>query len=867
MSLKMRRIIIASALLLAVFAALAFRLNIESINNHVRQKMESYVDVGLKAETSSFSFLTGIGLRLDKVTLKQKHYRVEAQHMDVGIRLLPLLLGKVEVDSLDIHDAVVFVRAKALQPTSAAISSLPFERIRLVRSQIRTFDGHDLLNNLHMELRNIGVNREALWELQARQENHSLSGHGRLNFYNGEISTGFGKFKFDQVPVERLQTVTPASLFSWFEGSQGSISGALTLDINRNQRWAVFGELSLQESSDAPPLRLRGKLEHPGRDLLVWRDSFIHFNNRAVIAIDGKCRKSACETALKATNVELETWFPMMPKSTSFHKRMSGQTYINTFVQWDDKGWKSSASLKLKNASYRYKEKLHPLPDITLQTSKLRGDSRSWRGKALLTSPVTAGEIIVEGAQKRFGTYDINIHTNSVDAPLWQPLTNFLLSSLEVDPLLSAKGLIDGSIQLQQNSRGKTLKSTFNARDANISYPSLFSKPKHVEANCSAEISWTKEDSRPKSVVLKSCLLDQSSLKSAKWRGGAEQQLKAKGLSIHFDQLRSNGITLPEEVNAFHGAVKGSGSTKWKGNIAKNSDWTNHLKGQWKLQNFGRENWHASGTIKANNRQLQSSELLLSGAFGQAKLKGTVDLGSNKSEVDILDATANLSALPSPPPFIEKMEMRGRIHQANLTLLENELTSTHGYYRTHKKRILLENIQGSIASGQLLATKMDITPTTGSYKVDGNVRMKGVHTDLLKGLQSHIKADLKGKLHANIELHGKLPEMNVASWRHSNGDIAIYNGTWRKKSIARKLAGHLGIGDGSHIFNALSFRFRIREGQTDIKHITLDHDNIQLQGKAKIAHSGTIQGKVESSDKKVTYDISGAWPVPSWELQ
>lgn len=867
MSPKVRRIIIAGALLSAFFAALAFRLNIESINHHVRQKMESYVDIGLKAENSSFSFLTGIGLRLNRVTLQQKHYSVEAQHMDVGIRLLPLLLGKIEVDSLDIHDALLLVRPETLQPTSTAISSLPFERIRLIRSQVRTFDGQDLLNNLHMELRNIGVNREALWELQARQEEHSLSGHGRLNFYNGEVSTGFGKFKFDQVPVSRLKAVTPASLFSWFESSQGNISGALTLDINRHQGWAVFGELSLQDRIDAPPLRLRGKLEHPDVGQLVWRDSFIHFNRRAVIAIDGACHESSCETALKATNIDLKTWFPMMPAAASFHKNLSGQTHTTAFVTWNDSGWKSSATFSLKNAAYQYKEKSYPLPDITLQTSKLQGDSKSWRGKALLTSSTAAGEIIIEGAQRRLESYDINIQAENVNAPLWQPLTNFLLSSLKVDPLLKAKGTISGSIQLQQSGKGKVLKTTFDAKDTAISYPSLFSKPLQIEAGCSAKITWRRSSSNPNSIALKSCQLGQSSLKKASWADGAGQQLKLKGVNIHFDHLHSAGVTLPEKISTLHGVLQGSGGMRWKGGITEASNLAGSLKGEWKLNRFGSGNWYASGIISGNKRAVKSSKLVLDGSYGQAVLKGVINLDHNRGEVDILDAKANLSALPPLPPFMEKLEVRGRIHQANLTLLGNELTSLRGYYRTHQGKALLENIQGQIAGGHLSAEKIETTPMEGGYNIDGNMRIAGADIARLQGLQSHMKAELKGELHANIELHGRLPELQAEHWQHSNGDIIIYNGSWRKKSIATRLTRHLGIGSGSHIFNMLGFRFRIRDKHTDIKRIRLDHDNTTLHGEAEIAHGGAIHGRVKKSDKKATYAIGGSWPLPSWELQ
>jgi len=323
--------------------------------------------------------------------------------MNIGIRLLPLLLGKIEVDTLDIHDSVILLRPEAIQPTSSAISSLPFERIRLVRSQIQTFDGSDLLNNLHLELRNIGANRETLWDLQAQQINHSVSGHGRLNFYNGEISNGFGKLKLDRVPLARLRAVTPSSLFTWFEDSQGNLSGSLTLDITRNQTWAVFGEVRLKENDQSVPLKLRGKLEHPESGLLIWHDSFIHFSENAVAAIDGNCRNGMCETSIDAINIDLKTWYPLLPETVSFHKQINGLTNLNAHIQWDDHRWDSSAAFKLKDASYLHNELEHSLPDIELQSEELHGDKNSWLAKAILSSADAKGEMAIQSSQKSNG--------------------------------------------------------------------------------------------------------------------------------------------------------------------------------------------------------------------------------------------------------------------------------------------------------------------------------------------------------------------------------------------------------------------------------------------------------------------------------
>lgn len=870
MSLQVRQLAIAGALLLAFVVTLVVRLDIKSLNSHVLQELQGFTQVGLEAKESSFSFMHGIGLRLDGVTLKQQHYRVDAGHMDVGIRLLPLLLGKLEINNLDIHDAIIKVRPEAVAPTSSAISSLPVERIQLIRSRIQTFDGADLLNNLHLDLRNIGTNRETLWELQAQQQDHSLSGHGRLNFYNGEISAGFGKLKLDRVPLARLRAVTPASIFAWFEASEGHISGSLALDITHNQSWAVFGELSLSGEADEPPLRLRGKLEHPEAGLLTWHDSFIHLDTNSVIAIDGECRNQQCETGLDAINIDLKTWLPLLPETVSFHKQISGVTNLNAHILWSDKSWESSAAFRLKKGSYRYRERDYPLPALDIQSEELRGDKKSWFAKAILTSPDAAGEMAITSSQQRSGSKDMQIITSQLGASLWQPLANLLLSSLQIDPKLEGKGSLSGDIQLQQHKNGKTLKLGLDGKKAAISYPELFKKPETIMANGKAEISWTNGANMPTAIVLEGCQLDNSTLVKASWkRGKKQQQVDINELSLHFDQLQLHGVLLPASLRALRGLIEGSASSKWETASTNSSNWADQMSGTWRLQNFGETTWHSNGAITAKHGLFESPRLLVEGAYGKTELKGGINFSKATGDVDILAATFIPEGYPALPAALSDLNIRGRIHQAQLTLLNNQLQAVHGYYRINRGQLSLENIQASVADGQIISKKMMITPETGSYGIAGKVRFKNMQLQQINGLSSLLQSEVKGKLHANIELQGKIPLLNQQNWNLSNGDILIYSGEWIRQGKAKSLSEHLGIKETaliSHGFRELSFRFRIREQQNDISQIRLNLGGSLFQGKAGISAGGAIQGTLQSKDQSQRYSIAGEWPTPSWQL-
>ena len=869
MTLQVRRLAIAGALLLALAITLVIRLDINSLNNQVLKEMQGFTQVGLEAKEHSFSFMHGIGLRLDGVTLKQEHYQVDAGHMNVGIRLLPLLLGKIEIDNLDIHDATIKVHPEAIAPTSSAISSLPVERIQLVRCKIQTFDGSDLLNNLHLDLRNIGANRETLWELQAQQKDHSLSGHGRLNFYNGEISAGFGKFKLDRVPLARLRAVTPASVFAWFENSEGGISGSLALDITHNQSWAVFGELRLQGEESAPPLRVRGKLEHPEAGLLTWHDSFIHFNDSAVMAIDGECNNQQCETGIDAMNVDLKTWFPLLPEGVSFHKQISGLTDLNAHIQWNDKDWDSSAAFRLKDASYHYQDNQYQLPEIELQSEELRGNKNSWFAKAILTSPDAKGEMAITSSQQRSGSKDMQINANQVDAPLWQPLANLLLTSLQILPRLEAEGEISGLIQLQQQTKGKTLSLDLDATKADLAYPLQFKKPENVPAKCKAEISWPNNNRTPDQVTLQSCHLDNSSLLKSVWkRSDKKQHITISDLSLQFDQLQHHAVLLPAGLSEFLGLVEGSGSSQKTADSTKDESWAEQMSGTWRLQNFGREQWHSNGTITAKNGLFESPRLLVEGIHGKAEFKGGINFQKATGDVDILAATLLSKGYPALPELLEGLNIRGRIHQAQLSLLNNQIQAIHGYYRLHRGKLNMENIQATIAGGELFSKKLSITPRAGSFGLAGKIRLKNIQLEQVNHLNALLLAEMKGKLHANVELQGVIPDASSKAWQLSNGDILIYSGQWNRQSEADTLSEHLGIKETeliTHGFRELSFRFRIREQMSDISQLKLNLGGSLYSGKATISSDLEIEGALKSKEKGLRYAIDGNWPTPAWQ--
>ncbi|GAV19292.1 hypothetical protein MMIC_P0225 [Mariprofundus micogutta] len=869
MSKGLRRTLIVGAALLIFGVLLWIRLDISSIKAHLDREISNIADLEMNAEQASLTALHGIGLRLDSVSLKHEQYQIQAGHINISIRLLPLLLGKVEAKSLDIHDALIKIRPGTMQLTSASLSSLPVERIHLIRSNIQTMDGKAVLNDLHLELRDIGPNRETLWEIQAQQDKESISGHGRLGFQAGEIKSGFGKLKLEQVSLTRIQPFTPKSVHPFINQENGMVSGALTLDIAKNNDWAVFGELKLNSDDNEKPIKLRGKFSHPEKDHVNWRDSFIHLSDSAVIAIDGECILARCSTRLQASNIELQTWSPVIPAGIKFHQQLSGTTGLEAEINWDDEAWHGDIDFNLSEGLFRYKEEEIPLPELQLNADKLSGNATSWQAEASLTSPDISGNMQIISAQKPSGHKQMFIEANVVKSKLWQPLANLLLASLDIQPAISASGTINGTLSLVQQDKDKKLELQVDAGLAKITYGDQFNKPEKIPARCTGEIHWSGTKGTPvKSISLQDCQVGSATLERMNWSNKKQkQQLKISNLAINFDQLKAKSVRLSEQSNPFRGFIKGSSSSSWsKSNTAL---WLQNMSGNWQLQNFGREQWNASGKIKANNGEFSSEHLLLEGMHGLAELKGHLSPARQLGSIELISAHLDGTNLPAPPAeLLQKMVISGTIKQTQLTLLQNNWQDIKAAYVWRQGKLQLKGLKSTIAGGEISAGKLTLHAKPEALDIHGKVRFKNVQLQEVQGLNPLLQAEMKGVMHANIELHGSIPDLQVSHWQQSNGDILIYSGEWKQQAKAESITEKLGFRTPetrSYAFKKLEGRFRIEEMNTRFSSIKLLQKGDHYRGSAKISADGKLSGKVEQQQGNMPYAVSGEWPYFIWQ--
>jgi len=818
----------------------------------------------LKAEKSSLTFLHGIGLKLESVSLEHPEANIEAKHLNINVRLLPLLLGKIEVSTLDVHDAHFSIRSGLLDQTNlSSLAALPVQRIRLIRARFDDYDGNRLLEDVRLDLRNLGPEHEALWEFQAEQSGHPMNGHGTLDFHHGEIRGGFGKLKFDTIPLTWLAPLAPVSMQQWFDNPDDRLSGALTLDLKEDNAWSIFGEVTAKIAAKERSVSLRGKLHHPAKEQYFWDDSFIHLSDNAVITTKGQCSYGECNSSVAANGIPLQAWGGVLPETISLLQSLTGTTDMKASLQWKGEQWQARGDLLLKNGQYQQAETEVELPELYFDQASIVGDQDQWQAEAVLSVAQTYGKIAIQSSSQAAGDMAFGLQSDGFEK-FPQALVDTLLAALDIGPGLQANGKLAGSMQFQRKADGEnSLQFSVVADQAQIALPTGFEKPAGVAAQCGVTVRWPENSPfQPTSVQLEQCRLDSSGVGLLSW-DGQEKRFQADQLAIDLTALQQHAVRLPEWFRGTEGQLTGKLAADWPG-----SDWLAWLgsaDGALSLSEFGTGNWRASGELRLERGRLASKQFSLRGSYGKADLQGEYSLDDRQGSVDLIDGELDWSSLPPLPESWTEVKLAGEIRQGRLKLLDNELQGISGHYRLQKGTLGLEKLSAELAGGVLYSPLFSLTPNESGLSVEGHIRGEELQLSALGGISAWVQAELDGKLHLNLDLHGRLPATDIANWHYSNGDILIYNGSWRPNT-SKTLPERLGIETALKParFSMLSFRFRLQGELVDISKLELRHGERRFTGVADIGRDGESHGAVKASSGDI-FALEGDWPLPNWQ--
>lgn len=869
MKLSLRRMMVAGAVLLGLALLVWQRLDLADFDAYIQQQTNKLADTKVSIAGSKLSFLHGVGLRLDKVMLTHPQFRMQAEHIDVSVNLLPLLLGKIEIARMAVHRGTFTVPPSLLLRTSAkGLAFLPTERIQLVRCQLITDTGREVLKNIHLDLRDIGINRETLWEIQAQKDEQSLRGHGRLDFRGGEIDKGFGKLKLNDVSVIGLLPFAPDSLSGWFDNPDNLLSGTLTLDITGRHAWSVFGEMALKASNYDAPLRLRGKINHPDDNQYEWHDSFIHFDDKKVISIQGECLESKCQTDIQAKSIPFSTWLPLLPKGFKNMSSLRARSDISTHIQWLPSSWQASAEMQLRKASYERSGHQITLPDIDFQQATAKGSRGLWQiaGQALFKSnDQLTFKIVNHKAETNVFVQSQRLHT------VWPSFANLLLAAWDFTPALKGNGDISGSIEIDLSKSGKSLKLDMDASQASIQHPQ-FSKPASAAASCQATIQWQGHNDLPSSAELNHCQLHTAKVQELHWQSNKKDgyRLRSKGLSINFDALQKEQVKLPDMLRPFQGSLNADFDTSWSPKDTTPWPWMTQAAGKLNLQELGTRFWKASGLMQAEHGVVRSSHLYIQGIHGNTDLNGNFDFSDQRGRIDILTANLDWNDMPSLDQTWDQLHLSGRIRQGHAKLLDNLWQDIQGQYDFHQGGITIDNFKAALARGTVSSPKLRLQPVNSGLQIKGKIRAKNLKLSEIDGLDSWLKAGVKGRLHANLKLSGQLPASRLENWKGSNGDVLVYSGQWSKLGEASTLTEKLGLSTPPaqlHDFKKLETRFRISSQRVILPSIRLQLGNKLLKGQGRIGEDMAIRGSISDNNDSKEYRLGGHWPIPNWEMK
>jgi len=859
---RLRKTLMVSAALLAFTSLLWLRLDADALNASLINKLGQFSDSKLQAEKTSLSFMHGMGLRLDRVTLDHADFHMQAKHINISIALLPLLLGKTEIKAIDIHDGVFKLKSASWALNATSIAHAPVERIHLLRSRIEAADGSTLLKNMQLDLRGLSSKHETLWEIDARSGTQILSGHGRILLQNGDIDSGFGKLKLANMPVAKFQSLAPASLMNWIEGAGNQLSGTLTMDISKHQTWAIFGEMVLENKQTNLVAKLRGKLSHPSDGKLVWKDSFIHLGQQAVIAIAGSCEQDECSTTLDAKRIALQRWHPFIPAGISFHKHISAMSDLKAQLQWNAKSWQGNARLSLKKVQLQQADKTIQFPDLDLDIPQLSGSKHTWLAKAVIRSSQASGSIDVLSEQESNGDKNMEMETHDADSALWQPLANLLLSSLSLDSNLQGNGIIQGSLHIHQHGSLKKLEIDLDASPAQVDYKTWINKPANTVATCRASISLHKK--KLQSLNLTDCQLDASQIKKLAWsQSKKRQQLSIQGLYLNLDQLKALNIPMPENMTALTGEFSASANSRW---TAKQT-WTDRLNGDWKLQNIGNESWQSNGEGDIKKGIAHSKSLLIQGDYGNAELSGSFNLSRQQGKIDVITGILNWNSIPTLSGFWLPISLHGTIKQSKLTLLQNDWSDLHSNYKLDRGALQLHGLHATLANGQISSKELTFSSKPDGLQIQGYVHGKNIQMDQLQAFSNWIQSDISGTLQANIKLDGSIPQAGMTDWQRSNGDLLIYSGSWKQREAPTTQDTDSNPAPPlrePYAFKKLEFRFRIHDDKTDISDLSIISHEQTYQGKATISPDLHLSGQVQNKADKHQFMIDSDLPQLHW---
>ena len=811
----------------SVVAALVLSIGAFQIDTHkIYQQLQTQLKVSgisLQADKLSLSVMYTGSIRLDNVHIQSNTFEVDAQQLFIDLNLAALLTGKAipQAIYLQFSDININQNEQSDWLTLLQNDSFKLKRINITRSEIHFEQQHLTLENVDLDIRDIGKNRNPRMELQAHIGDGRIDAHGYLRLKRGEIHKGFGRVKVIDIPLKHWQR----------DSTLGTLSGSITSHLNPDSSWQSLGHISLQkEQKNVLELRLKIAGNHQDKFLSI-QDLVLNHKDMGALQISGDCTTvSACKFSMLSQTIKLEPLSALLQTQSLIRgeaKDIQVRTELNNghWVSYAELNWDAIQYVQHINNETTHALIIQP---ATLQVSDFQWINKdAWSiNKVSITSPNhTAPDISANKVSFQKG--ELSLPLTLQDAEQWLPITQWLWPKEDI----AGKGALNGTVNLTlQHNHLTHANISLDANQVEIS--SLpFSKPQNIPFNMTGKLLW-EEDKLP-TLAEVALTLDESTLQLRQ----EDKHWQFSGLDIDFDQLKEKDIHLPKFWKPWHGYIRG--------------DTTLHIphesividKANMDLIQFGKDRHYIDGQIITDGTLWDVENLHWTHEKNEAEF-----FGGKNNQFDIvaeyLDAQA--LALLQSLPFLP----HGKLTTKALRLPFGTLSDVSANYQTLSESLVLKAFKSKFYEGTLHADQVDVFTEGKNVAMRGTIQVGGIHLNNWLWLHKQFDTHLQATVYATLNLQGDFDEkQHLSSWK-GDGDVSIYNGVWlfNNKNIKEdKLNVTL---RKRKEFNAT---FNVKDG----KH--------KGSGALRIDESKQVSGHLEWLDK--TYIFSKTWPTFRFKVE
>jgi len=763
MKQKSRRWLVASVATAIVVTLIVVQLDNQKIYQALQNRL-AQTGIQLIADHVSLSPMHMGSIRLDGAHIQTNAFSIDAERLFIDLDLAALLTGKALPQALYIQ--IADVNIKHSQHTKwlklIANEGLKLKRIDISQSEIHFEKQHLTLEQVNLDIRDIGKNKNPRMELRAHIGAGRLDAHGYLHLKRGKITRGFSRLKLQDVPLEFLAHGTTLE----------TLNGSITTHLNQDKTWQSFGHIALQ-AEHKNKVELRGKIIGSEQQLFEVSDMILSIKKAGSLQLSGACETiDSCHIDLNSQKLKSHPILSLWGNEVAAYEQKNNNTFqsINIENSWQNGELSSQGQVTWKSLEYV----LPAAADGDNNSIKLDAGNFIYSGLtrdiyghwALNQAEIqTANEepsLSLEQATLSVGKLQLPLQLHQ--SKLWLPLLKLGGYSQKKAVAIQGHGLVTGNFEITLlQEKIQHISFDIDATNAEIQWHQAL-KPADVKLWCSGSVLWEKSSQKVEQALLSLHLGDAY---AAIHRQGSIWQ--AQDLDVNFDQINEAGVLFPEAIRGWHGAIQGSFNFDKNEKNLQQSDVT--------LSNFGFKNHNISGTIKRVGRSWQNSQL--DWVFGKNNASISTDKAGAISITASTMDTNGLALLQYLP-----LGSKGRFRAQSLALPFGTLKDTTATFTTLKQGVDLKHFKSTFYEGALRAKEVNISMHDHAFNITANMQVGGIHLNKWNWLHKQFQTHLEGTVYATLNLNtffGSNNTSQLLNWS-GDGDVVIYNGRWLLKN-------------------------------------------------------------------------------------